>query len=132
MNKPDGAAAERFGLIFTALFLIIGLFPLMHDHHGPRIWALVTALVIAIVTIITPKLLSPFEIMWGKLGLLLHHVTNPLIMLLIFWVAFVPTGLIMRMLGKEMLPMKREPGLDSYWIIRSKPGISPESMAKQF
>ena len=132
MTKPDGAATERFGLIFIAFFLIIGLYPLLHDHHVVRLWAIVTALFIASVGILIPRLLVPFESAWGKLGLLLHHITNPIIMFLFFWAAFVPTGLIMKMFGKELLPMKRNAALDSYWIIRAKPGISPESMARQF
>ena len=132
MTQSNSAAPERFGLIFTALFLIIGMFPLVHTQHGVRVWALVTALIIAIVTIITPRLLAPFESGWGKLGLLLHHITNPVVMAVIYWFAFVPTALVVKLMGKELLPIKRNPGLDSYWIIRAKPGISPESMSKQF
>jgi hypothetical protein len=36
------------------------------------------------------------------------------------------------MLGKDLLRLKREPGADSYWIVRQPPGPAPETMKDQF
>ncbi len=51
---------------------------------------------------------------------------------LLFYLTIWPTGLIMRITGKEFLRLKREPDRDSYWIVRDPPGPPRESMRDQF
>jgi hypothetical protein len=53
-------------------------------------------------------------------------------MALLFYGTVLPTGLVMRTLGKDLLRLKREPAADSYWIVRQPPGPAPESMKDQF
>jgi hypothetical protein len=38
----------------------------------------------------------------------------------------------MRMLGKDPLRLRRDPDAASYWIHRTPPGPTPESMKNQF
>jgi hypothetical protein len=101
-------------------------------HGGVRVWALVLALMCALLAIAAPRTLGPLEAAWRQLGLLLHHVTNPIFMGLIFWLAFTPTALVLRLMGKQLLPLKRDPAATSYWIVRAKPGIAAGSMSRQF
>lgn len=79
-----------------------------------------------------PPALGPLNKLWLKLGLMLHKVVNPVIMAVIFYATVLPTGLIMRMLGKDLLRLKLKPGADSYWIPRQPRGPVPESMKDQF
>jgi len=51
---------------------------------------------------------------------------------LVFFGTVLPTGLIMRLMGKDLLRLKREPEADSYWIRRRPPGPAPETMKDQF
>jgi len=53
-------------------------------------------------------------------------------MALLFYGTVLPTGLLMRMLGRDLLQLKRQPGAESYWIVRQPPGPSPETMRDQF
>jgi hypothetical protein len=64
--------------------------------------------------------------------MLLHNVVNPIVMALVFFATVLPTGLVMRALGKDLLRLKRQPNVDSYWIERRPPGPTPESMKDQF
>ena len=64
--------------------------------------------------------------------MLLHAVVNPIVMAILFYVAVLPTGLLMRAMGKDMLRLKREPENESYWILRRPPGPAPETMKDQF
>jgi hypothetical protein len=50
---------------------------------------------------------------------------------LLFFGTIWPTGLIMRMRGRDLLRMRREPASDTYWIAR-EPGPQPETMRDQF
>ena len=79
-----------------------------------------------------PRALGPLHWLWQRLGLLLHKVTNPILLGLIFFGAVVPTGLVMRALGKRPLRLTFDPAAKSYWILREPPGPSPDSMKKQF
>jgi len=53
-------------------------------------------------------------------------------MALLYYVSVVPTGLIMRALGKDLLRLKLDRTAESYWIAREPPGPAPESMKDQF
>jgi hypothetical protein len=66
-----------------------------------------------------------------RLGLLLHRIVNPIVMGLLFFGTIWPTGLVMRLRGRDLLRLKREPASETYWIAR-EPGPQPETMRDQF
>ncbi len=102
--------------------------------HGGKLWpwsCTLAALLLA-AALARPALLNPLNRAWLKFGLLLHKIVSPLVMALIFYGAVWPTGLVMRMLGKDLLRLKRAPDAASYWIERHPPGPLPETMKDQF
>jgi len=44
----------------------------------------------------------------------------------------MPTGLIMRLFGKDPLRLRFDAEAKSYWIQREPPGPEPDSMRNQF
>lgn len=120
-----------FGLIFAAIFLVIALSPLI-SGGTPHLWALVLAIAFFLAALLFPKTLGPLNVLWAKFGLMMHKIVNPLLMGLIFFVAVLPTGIIMRLLGKD--PMQREfnASATSYWIEREPGSLSKESFDNQF
>jgi hypothetical protein len=84
------------------------------------------------VTLFRPGALKPLNRLWLKFGILLHKVINPIVMALVFFATVLPTGLVMRALGKDLLRLKRQPNANSYWIERRPPGPTAESMKDQF
>jgi hypothetical protein len=131
-DEPVHGSSDRgFGFVFTAVFLLIGLAPLLHGRPI-RIWSLVVAAAFLAVSLIRPGLLQPLNRLWTKFGLLLHRIVNPVVMGAIFFLAITPFGVVMRLLGKDPLRRRFEPGSTSYWIVRTPPGPSPQSMSNQF
>ena len=65
------------------------------------------------------------------LGLLLHRIVNPIVMGLLFYGTILPTGLVMRLRGRDLLRLRRDPAAETYWITRT-PGPAPETMRDQF
>lgn len=130
-RKTVPGSERTFGLVFAAVFVLIGLWPLIHAHV-PRWWALIVALLFAAAGLLVPALLRPLNRAWFKFGLLLHHIINPVIMAVMFYGAFVPMGLLLKLFGKDLLRLRRDPQLSSYWITRQPPGPPPGSMTKQF
>ena len=130
-EKIVAGSDRSFGLVMAAAFAAITL---LNVWHVGRVWpwtGVVAALFLA-AALLRPAKLHPLNLIWLKFGLLLHRVVNPVIMALLFYGTVLPTGLVMRMLGKDLLRLKQEPGADSYWIVRQPPGPAPETMKDQF
>ena len=126
-----GSSNRAFGVVFTAVFLIIALWPLL-SGHSPRIWALAISGLVLLITVAVPGLLAVPNRLWMKFGLLLHRVISPVVLAILFYVVVTPMGLIMRAFGKDPLRLKREVSDPSYWIRRDPPGPQPDSMSDQF
>lgn len=126
------AGSDRsFGFVMAAALTAVSL---LNVWHWGRVWPWTGGLAVLLLTaaLLRPAVLHPLNLIWLKFGLLLHRVVNPVVMALLFYGTVLPTGLVMRMLGKDMLRLKRLPDADSYWIVRNPPGPLPETMQDQF
>ena len=131
-ETPVSGSSERaFGVVFTVVFAVVGLWPLIGDG-AVRTWSLIVAGLFLLAALVRPAVLAPLNRAWTKFGLLLHRITNPLIMGLVFFGAVTPTALIMRALGKDLLHRRIDPSAKSYWIDRQPPGPEPDTMKQQF
>ena len=126
------AGSDRsFGIVMAAAFAVLTL---LNGWHDGRVWPWTggfAALFLA-TALLYPTALNPLNRMWLKFGLLLHKVVNPIVMGFLFYGTILPTGLVMRALGKDPLRLQRQPDADSYWIVRQPPGPAPETMKDQF
>ncbi len=125
-------ASERsFGLVFTAVFALIGLLPLLNgsDMRG---WALIVAAIFAILALTAPRILAPLNRIWMAFGKFMHRIVSPVVLGLLFLIAAVPTGLMLRIRGLDPLRLKRDPAAKSYWLPRDPPGPAAGSFKNQF
>ncbi len=130
-RKVTIGSERNFGIIFAIVFAIVGLGPLYHG--GPvRWWSIAIGTAFLACALVAPRLLGPLNQLWFKFGLLLHHVVNPIVMFVLYFGAMVPMGLLVRVLGKDLLHLKFDKGATSYWIPRSPPAPPPGGMTKQF
>ena len=125
------ASNREFGWVFTAVFCLIGLWPLL-DAATPRVWALIVAALFALTTLFFPVALTPLNRLWTRLGAVMHKIVNPLVLGLIYALTIVPIGLIFKLLGKDPLRLKRDPQATTYWITRQPPGPAADSLPRQF
>lgn len=100
--------------------------------HGVRWWSLGASVVFSLSALIYPRLLRRLNWFWLKVGLLLHALVNPVIMGLLFYLIVTPLGLASRWLGNDLLRLRFDRSLDTYWIERRPPGPSPDTMPRQF
>ena len=84
------------------------------------IWSLVVSLIFLVLGIINANILSPLNKLWFKFGILLGKIISPIIMGVIFFLVVTPTGLIMRLLKKDVLKLNFNDS-KSYWIEKSGP-----------
>jgi hypothetical protein len=130
-NEVKMGSERSFGLVFAGFFALVGLWPLL-GGEAPRNWALGLGALFLLLAFAAPKLLTPLNKLWFKFGLLLHHIVNPLVMALMFFVVIMPIGLLMRIFGKDPLRLRFDREAKSYWIPRDPPGPAPESLKNQF
>ena len=126
-----GSSNRGFGIVFAGVFALIGLLPVPYDG-AVRWWAVALAGAILGAAFLAPRILSPFNHLWMRFGLLLHRTVNPLVMALLFFSTVTPIGLLMRALGKDPLRLKWDRAAASYWIVRTPPGPAPDTMKNQF
>lgn len=127
----QGSSDRSFGIVFTVVFAIIGLWPLI-GGAPLRWWSLIVAALFLLAALVRPQVLAPLNRGWTRFGLLLHKITNPVILGLVFFLAVTPTALIMRAMGKDPLRRRLDPAARTYWIDRRPPGPQPETMKLQF
>lgn len=131
-NDEHPAPSERsFGIVFAVMFLLVGSWPMLAGEV-PRWWAMAAAGALLVVGLAFPRILRPLNSAWLRFGLLLHRITSPIILAMLFYLTVVPTGLVMRALGKDPLRLRFDSNARSYWIERSPPGPHPESLRNQF
>ena len=53
--------------------------------------------------------------------MVLGAVVAPVVMALVYFTTVVPIGLIMRLIGKDLLRQKLDKNTKSYWIERNEP-----------
>ena len=121
---------RTFGLVMAGALAVLALFN--GWHHG-RLWPwmLLAAALFLVLGLLRPSLLHPLNRLWTMLGLLLHRIVNPIVMGLLFYGTILPTGLVMRLRGRDLLRLRRDPAAETYWIKRT-PGPAPETMKDQF
>ena len=127
-HKIKTGTERNFGLVFAAVFVIIGLYPVLQGQDI-RLWAFIIAFIFLFFGIFLPKVLIVPNKLWFKFGILLGAIVSPIIMGIIFFLVVTPTGIIMRLLGKDLLRQKINKSKKSYWI---KNKNSLDSMKNQF
>lgn len=130
-NAVKAGSDRAFGLVFAAVFALIGLWPLLAGG-GIRAWALIVAATFMALGLFAPVALKPLNRVWFLFGMLLHKIVSPLAMALLFFATVTPIALLMRLIGKDPLRLKFDRAAKSYWIQRDPPGPEPESMRRQF
>jgi hypothetical protein len=124
--------SERtFGFVFTLVFVIVGLLPLISESDI-RYWALAIAAGFCLMGILKPSLLRHPNRAWLKLGEGLHSVTTPCILLAAYILTFAPIGFLLRCLKKDIIQRGQNMERATYWVDREPPGPDPKSMIDQF
>ena len=119
---------KNFGLVFFIVFLLIALWPIL-NNNDIRIWSLIISFVFLALGSINSKLLTPLNKLWFKFGIFLGSIIAPIIMGFVFFLIVTPTGLIMKILKKDLLKLKNNNNSNTYWLEKDN---SNSSLRNQF
>ena len=126
-----GSSDRSFGWVFAGFFAVLAFLPLLRGKPI-RSWALAVSAAFLLLTLIRPRLLHPLNRVWTRLAVLISKITNPIMTGLMFYALFTPVAIVLRLMGKDLLRLKAEPGAKTFWIPREPPGPAPDSMRNQF
>ena len=118
---------RNFGIVFSIVFLIIALWPLL-KQNDLRLWSLYISGIFFILGLLNSKLLLPLNKIWFKFGILLGSIIAPIIMGIVFFLVVTPTGLIMKLFRKDLLNLKKNKK-ETYWLDKDN---SNSSLKNQF
>ena len=118
---------RNFGIVFFIVFLFIALWPLLKGENL-RFWPLGVSIIFLILGLINSKMLTPLNKLWMKFGLILGNIVSPIVMGFIFFVVVTPTGLLMKIFGKDILQLKKNKK-NTYWVEKDN---SNNNMRNQF
>ena len=116
----DNGSEKSFGIVFSFVFLMIALYPLTNSQNI-HFWAISISFIFLLLGLLVPKTLVLPNKIWFKFGLILGSIIAPIVMALIYFITVLPIGLIMRLLGKDILKQKLDKSMDSYWVKRDEP-----------
>ena len=122
---------KKFGRTMAFCLEAIGLILLL--RHKPLytvFWSL--GLIFFILAQAQVSLLKPIYKIWMGLAFCLGWVNTRIILILVHYLIVTPIGLMLRLFRKDILNLKLEKGVESYWLKRELKNSSKESYEKIF
>lgn len=127
-NDITLGSEKSFGLTFGAVLLALGVLPLFFSR-SPRVWAIVLGILFFLAAILKPQIFKVPNRIWFRLGLMLNQIISPFILAFLFFAVFTPMGLVLRLFRKDILNLRIDKSISTYWI-KSESRIG--SMKDQF
>jgi len=118
---------RSFGIVFFVVFFLIGVWPILKEGEL-RYWSIIVSLIFLILGLFKSKLLTPLNKLWYKFGILLGNFIAPIIMGFVYFLVVTPIGILMRLLGKDLINLKLNKK-KTYWIEKKE---IKTSMKNQF
>ena len=119
--KLDRNGLRQFGLTFSAIvvclfgFLLPWLF-----SAGWRTWPWLFAGVLTLASLAFPPALGPLYQLWMRFGLVMAYLNTRIILFLLYTVVFVPTGLAMKIGGRDTMMRKLSRSDNTSYRVASK------------
>lgn len=119
---------KKFGFTFALIFLFLALF--FNVSPAVKVIFAVVGLAFATISTLNPIYLHQLNVLWGRFGLILSKIVSPLVLGILFYLVFMPVGLLLKISGKDILNKKINKNLKTYWINSNQTLTS--SMKDQF
>ena len=120
---------RRFGLFFSAIFLLLGWFFSDYELFRSIAWGL--SLVFFLAASFHPDALLPFNRIWMRFGRVLGVIFNPLILGMMYFAMVTPAAVIGRLARRDELKVQ-QPQKSSFWEIRESERIGIDEFKNQF
>lgn len=114
-NVKTKKELRKFGLVMTVPLALIGVY-LFWKEKGAYPIVLGIGAFFLITGLVVPQVLRPIEWIWMKFAELIGAVMTRVILSVAFYLIITPMGLLLRVLGKDLLQIRRGSDASSFWI----------------
>ncbi len=131
--KEDKSTLRKFAITIASALCIIGALVFFLGSRAETafwLWGFGSSILILGITV--PNVLKPFHLLWMTLAFVLGWFVSRLILSIVFYLVMTPIGLVMKIIGKDLINQKLEKNNLSYWIKRDPVNRNPESYEKLF
>ncbi len=128
----DRKDAQRFGLGLALLFTVLTAIAFFRGRPELTSRYYPVALTLIALALLFPLPLWPLQRLATAVIKAIAWLNTQVVLALVFYLLFVPIGLFLRIIKKDMLNRNPEPEKNSYWLIREKTEYSPSDDEKQF
>lgn len=114
--SPGKKDLRNLGLVFLVALAIIGGIVLWKGGPSGLYW-IGAGLAFGLWGLVWPAGLKPVYRVWMTLAVILGYFMSRVLLSIIFYLVVTPIGLIMRLIGKDLLDLRMK-DRDSYWHVR--------------
>ena len=122
---------RSFGVTFGIIFLIIAGFLYYKEKDSFQLFIYLAGS-FSCLGIILPIMLKPFYMVWMIFAVILGWFMTRVIISLLYYIIITPIGLLLRIIGKDLLDLKEKKNKKSYWNIRNSEDEQNQNYEKQF
>ena len=117
----DRKGLREFGLVTGSIVAaLFGLFlPWLLELRFP-IWPWVVGGVLGLWALLAPMSLRPVYYWWMRFALLLSRITTPIILGIVFYLLFLPVGLVMKLFRRDPMKRRFDETVTSYRVLSHK------------
>jgi hypothetical protein len=131
-REPTSRELRYFGLILAAVLSLVGALAWWRWRAPVVAWALgLLGLVLAIAYYALPPLRRPLFLGWRAMLRPVEEVVSYAALWIVYFLVFVPVGLILRAAGRDPLESRFAPAAGSYFV-RRRPVGDPARYFHQF
>jgi hypothetical protein len=130
--EPSSRDLTKLAALYLIIPGLIGCYLLFWKGAASGRWWIAAGVALPVSRLIPPLFRFIYRL-WISLAVILGYFVSRILLTLIFFVVMLPTGLIMRLFGKDPMERKLDPDAPTYWIRREEPAdTSLKRYEKQF
>jgi len=131
-REPTGRDLTILALLFLAVPGVIGSYSLFWKGSAAGYYWIGAGVILGLLRF-APPLFRAIHRGWIVLSVILGYFVSRTLLMIIFCIVVTPTGLVMRLFGKDPMERKMDPNAATYWIKREQQeDYSIERYEKQF
>jgi hypothetical protein len=122
---------RSFGVTIGIILLIVAGFLFYKEKESFQLFIYIAGSFISLGFLV-PIILKPIYLVWMIFAVILGWFMTRVILSLLFYLVVTPIGLVLRLLGKDLLELKKQEVQGSYWNLRDSRKEQNQNYEKQF
>lgn len=132
MRKLELPSDKKFGVMFSIIFLLLGLYQQFYIYNSKFSWTFFGfAGAVLFIAFYRPQILHRPNLLWNQLGKVMGVFVSPIILGLMFYFIITPVAIFLKIIRRDRLSIKKS-NPKSYWINRAHKPADLESFKNQY